>query len=79
MILPTAGVTKEQWVLKGPATFVDLLFKFLIIINICHSSFRPTGQGTQSAELEKLGLLACSLSWLNFRLMRRGKEMIDPN
>lgn len=59
--------------------FVDLLFKFLIIINISHAFFTRTGEGTKSAELEKLGLLTCSLSWLHFRLMRRGKGMIDPN
>lgn len=78
-ILPYCWHHKGTGNFKGPATFVDLLFKCLIVINITHAFFTRTGEGTQSAELKKLGLLTCSLSWLHFRLMRRGKGTIDPN
>lgn len=74
MILSTAGVTREQGVLKDqprPSTY-HLNFSLLLI-------FLMPSLDPLSVELEKLGSLACSLSWLHFRLMRRGKGMIDPN
>lgn len=79
MILPTAGVTKEQGVLKDqprPSTY-HLNFSLLLIFLM--PSLDPSGTEHSLLSWKSLGLSACSLSWLHFRLMRRGKGMIDPN